>query len=179
MNPTYSQEEKNFANRSLDPWGETTPRPIMMNFLVMSEKRLSLTCLTFPATLNQLHFTLLFMFTSFRISVLHLIVFMEDACLLRHLHSDLDNVVYFASFSCFDRISVIVCEGPKIGIFHITNAHKTAQNATVSVRDKCKRKLFSLKLGVKAGPNDRSETAKSFLSNVSTHKSSKAYIKFT
>jgi hypothetical protein len=49
--------------------------------LVVSDKNLSLTCLTFTGTLYHLHFTRLFMFTSFRtilpfrISVLHLIVF--------------------------------------------------------------------------------------------------------
>ena len=34
--------------------------------LVVSENKFSLFCLTFTGTLNQLHFTLLFMFTSFR-----------------------------------------------------------------------------------------------------------------
>ena len=58
----------------------------MLFDLAVSENKFSLICLTFTGTLNQLHFTLLFMFTSFRtisyFSVFHLIVFMEHACLL-------------------------------------------------------------------------------------------------
>ena len=58
----------------------------MLFDLVVSENKFSLICLTFTGTLNQLHFTLLFMFTSFRtisyFSVFHLVVFMEHACLL-------------------------------------------------------------------------------------------------
>ena len=38
----------------------------MLFDLVVSENKFSLICLTFTGTLNQLHFTLLFMFTSFR-----------------------------------------------------------------------------------------------------------------
>ena len=58
----------------------------MLFDLVVSENKFSLICLTFTGTLNQLHFTLLFMFISFRtisyFNVFHLIVFMEHACLL-------------------------------------------------------------------------------------------------
>ena len=38
----------------------------MLVYLIVSENKLSLICLTFTGTLNQFHFTLLFMFTSFR-----------------------------------------------------------------------------------------------------------------
>jgi hypothetical protein len=46
----------------------------MLFYLVVSEIKFSLNCLTFTGTLNQLHFSLLL--------VLYLIVFMEYACLL-------------------------------------------------------------------------------------------------
>ena len=38
----------------------------MLVYLIVSENKLSLICLTFTGTLNQFHFTLLFTFTSFR-----------------------------------------------------------------------------------------------------------------
>jgi hypothetical protein len=41
----------------------------MLFDLLVSENKLSLICLTFRGTLNQPHFTLLFMFPSFHISV--------------------------------------------------------------------------------------------------------------
>jgi hypothetical protein len=57
-----------------------------MLFGLVPENKLSLIRQTFTGTSYQLHFTLLFMFTSFRNSVLHLIVFMERACLLKTTH---------------------------------------------------------------------------------------------
>jgi hypothetical protein len=49
--------------------------------MVVSESKLSSICLTFTRTLNQLHFTLLFMLTSFctiSYSILHVNVFTND-----------------------------------------------------------------------------------------------------
>ncbi len=73
----------------------------MLFDLVVSENKFSLICLTFTGTLNQLHFTLSFMFTSFRtISYFSfLISLFYGACLLACLQAKLGNTYFYVNFT--------------------------------------------------------------------------------
>ena len=93
----------------------------MLFDLVVSENKFSLICLTFTGTLNQLHFTLLFMFTSFRtISYfsffISLFLWSMHACLrgfgLAGTRKSYVSIVVRVSISfAFNILSVEIAEG--------------------------------------------------------------------